>query len=125
MLIIWFGRSFIIALLRAEVFRIAEPENREGNEAEEEEQDTESGALAEGLRELDAGIDEDRENENAEDGEQSDTVSQSDLAHVIGVQDGDQAVPSGNPGFHKDLPGACNGNDAQNQADDVHGRAVA
>ena len=110
--------------MRAEIFGIAEAENREDDKAEEEQGDARSGTLAECLRKLDAGINKDRGNENAENREQAYAVSQSDFANVIGVQNGDQAVPSGDPGFHKDFPCACDCKDTQHQGDNIDDRAA-
>ena len=72
--------------MRAEIFGIAKAENREDDKAEQEQADARSGTLAEYLRKLDAGINKDRENENAENREQTYAVSQCDFAYVIGVQ---------------------------------------
>ena len=73
-------------LLRAEIFGIAEAENREDDKAEEKQADARSGTFAECLCKLDAGINKDRENENAENREQAYAVSQCDFTYVIGVQ---------------------------------------
>ena len=111
-------------LSRAEIFCIAKAENRKDDKAEEEQADARSGPLAECLRKLDAGINKDRGNENTENREQAYAVSQSDFANVIGVQNGDQAVPPGDPGFHKDFPCACDCKDTQHQGDNIDDRAA-
>ena len=72
--------------MRAEIFGIAEAENREDDKAEQEQADARSGTLAECFRKLDAGINKDRGNENTENREQAYAVSQCDFAYVIGVQ---------------------------------------
>ena len=106
------------------IFRIAKTEDREADEAEQEQDDAEAGALAECLGKLEAGIDKYDGEQDAQDGEQADAVFQRDLAHVIGAQDGDQAVPAGNAGLGKYLPHADDGHDEQRKHDDVYDRAV-
>ena len=104
---------------------ISEAENRVADEAEQVQADAEAGTLAESFCKLDAGVDENDGEDNAENREQADVFLQRDLADIIDVQNGDQAVPSRNTCFHKGLPHADDGNHAQDQRDDARDRTRA
>ena len=110
---------FSVSLLGSQIFRAAEAEDRVGDKVEQEQADTEAGALAEGLCQLDAGVDHHKGDQNAQDREQAHAVAQRDLAEIIDIQEGDQAVPAGNACLRKDLPHAGNDKNDQNQRNDA------
>ena len=110
---------FSVSLLGSQIFRAAESEDRIGDKVEQEQADAEAGALAEGLCQLDAWVDQHKGDQNAKDCEQTHAFAQRDLAEIIDVQDGDQAVPAGNACLRKDLPHAGNDKNDQNHRNDA------